>query len=115
MPTPWAETLSAWRARRVAGLLRGIGERPAGRYFAEAAALSERNVAGTTFAAAVCWSKWFDLLAKQLRNQARGSLQTFFGEDYRFGLPARVGDVALFMQAIHGIPVESFPRAGALV
>jgi hypothetical protein len=62
-----------------------------------------------TIAWAVCCSRLFDSLAKQLLEKALGALQAFLGEDDGFRLSTRFGNVAALMQSIHRLPVKAFP------
>src|SRR6266511_52536 len=55
------------------------------------------------------------VLGKQFLKETLGPLQSFLGEDDRFRLAARVGDVSLLKQAVHRIPVKSLPRPCAVV
>lgn len=60
-------------------------------------------------AAPVCCSFWFGLLAEKFFQQAFCALETFLREDHRFRFPARISDVSLLVQAIHGFPIEALP------
>src|SRR5689334_20666738 len=69
----------------------------------------------TRTAAPVCYSVWFRVLAKKLLKETPRPLNTFLGEDHRFRFAARIRDVSLFVQTIHGFPVEALPRPRAVM
>jgi hypothetical protein len=49
------------------------------------------------------------LLSEELIQQALGALQAFFREHDRFRFALGISDIALFVQAIHCIPVKALP------
>src|SRR6266566_415127 len=66
-------------------------------------------LAGRSFALPACSNSDLGSPAKQFLKESLGPLQSLLGEDDRFGLAARVGDVALLTQSVQRIPVEAFP------
>src|SRR5262249_46639597 len=63
----------------------------------------------TSVAWPACCGVRFGAPTEQLLQEEPSPLQSFLGEYDRFRLAARVGDVALLVQAIHRIPVEPLP------
>jgi len=50
-------------------------------------------------------------LAEKFVQKALGPLQSVLGEHHRVRLSARISNVALFVQAIHCIPIKALPSS----
>jgi hypothetical protein len=55
------------------------------------------------------------MLAEELLEKLAGPLESFFGEDHRFGSATWISNVACLVQALHGIPVKALPRASPVM
>lgn len=63
----------------------------------------------------VCRGVWFGLLTEKLLKKPLRPFQTFLREDHRFRLAARIGDMALLVQTMHGFPIEALPDSSSIV